>query len=72
MSTMLPHKKSTTALMGLLLIDLPFLLVVATVGWKYGYVHTWEAISEWRFAHPWTFIPSIVLAVLLIRRWRRA
>ena len=72
MSVMLPHKKSTTVLVGLLLIDLPVFLAVLTVGWFYGFQRTYWTISDWRLAHPWSLIPSVLLAAWLCRRWWRA
>ena len=72
LSTMLPYKKTTTAVVCLLLIDLPFFLAVAVIGWKYGYARTWRVATEYRTSHPWTFIPSIAMTVFLVRRWRRS
>ena len=72
MSVMLPHKKSSTFLLGLLLIDLPFLIIVAALGVVYGFKDTYWTISDWRLAHPWSLIPSLLLAVWLARKWWRA
>ena len=72
MSTLMPHKKSTTVLVGLLLIDLPVFLAVLTVGWFYGFQRTYWTISDWRLAHPWSLLPSLILAVWLARRWWKA
>lgn len=59
-------------LLGLVLIDAPVLVAVAVAGSLYGFVHTYEAVSAWRLAHPWSFAPSVLLAVLIARRWWRA
>jgi hypothetical protein len=67
---MLPHKTTTTVALGLLLIDLPVLLAVAVVGWRYGYARTWTTVMDYRLRHPWTFLPSLAMTVWLVRRWR--
>ena len=72
MSVMLPHKKSTAVIVGLLLIDLPVFLAVLVVGWFYGFQHTYWAVSDWRMQHPWSLIPSFLLLVWLIRKWWKA
>jgi hypothetical protein len=69
MSVMLPHKKSTTFLLGLLLIDLPVFAAVAVLGVVYGFKNTYWTISDWRMEHPWSLIPSVILAAWLIRKW---
>jgi len=69
---MLPHRKTTTVALGLLLIDLPALLAIAVVGWKYGYARTWNVATEYRLQHPWTFLPSLAMTVIFVRRWRRS
>lgn len=58
-------------LLGLVLVDVPVLAAVAVAGSLYGFVHTYEAVSAWRIAHPWSFAPSVLLAALLAVRWRR-
>lgn len=70
--TFLPYNRSVTFLVGLFLVDLPVLVAVAVVGWFYGYVHTYEAVADWRMAHPWSFVPSLLLLTALIVRWRKA
>ena len=72
MSTLMPHKKSTTVLVGLLLFDLPVFLAVAVFGVVYGFKDTYWTISDWRLAHPWSLIPSVLLAAWLCRRWWKA
>ena len=72
MSVMLPHKKSSTFLLGLLLIDLPFLIIVAALGVVYGFKDTYWTITDWRIEHPWSLIPSLLLAVWLLRKWWKA
>ena len=72
MSTMLPYKRSTTVLVGLLLIDLPVFLAVAVFGVVYGFKDTYWTILDWRLAHPWSLLPSLILAVWLVRKWWRA
>ena len=69
MSVMLPHRRSHTFLLGLLLIDLPVLVAVAVLGTVYGFKNTYWTISDWRMAHPWSLIPSLLLAIWLIRKW---
>lgn len=70
--TFLPHRLSMVFLLTLVLIDLPVIVAVAVVGWFYGYVHTYEAVSAWRLDHPWSFVPSLLLLAALIVRWRKA
>jgi hypothetical protein len=69
MSVMLPHRRSHTFLLGLLLIDLPVFVAVAALGTIYGFKNTYWTISDWRMAHPWSLIPSLLLAIWLIRKW---
>lgn len=69
---MFPYRRSSTVVLGLLLIDLPVLIAVAVAGAFYGYARTYEAVTAWRLQHPWSLIPSVVLAVVLVVRWRRA
>jgi uncharacterized membrane protein len=71
-SSMFPHRRKTTFLVGLVLVDLPVLITVAIAGWFYGYQHTYTVIEDWRMAHPITFAPSLVLLVVLAVRWKRA
>jgi len=70
--TLFPYRTSHMFLVGLILIDLPIILAVAVIGWQHGYVNTYESIMDWRTSHPWSFIPSLALLVVLVRRWRRA
>lgn len=56
---------------GLLLVDLPVALVVAVVGWRYGYRDTLDAVVTWRQSHPWTFVPSLLLLAFYWRKWGR-
>lgn len=55
-------------LAALLLVDAPALAAVAIFGHSHGYAATYEAISAWRLAHPWSLLPSVVVAVLCVRR----
>lgn len=59
-------------LVGLAVIDAPVIVAAVVFGSIYGFVHTYETVSAWRLAHPWSFAPSLILAALLVRRWRRA
>ena len=59
-------------LLCLLLVDLPVIATVLAVGWFHGYANTYWAIEDWRMTHPWSFAPSLVLAVVLARRWQRS
>jgi hypothetical protein len=68
----LPHRRTHQLGLGLLLIDLPVLVAVAIVGAFYGYRHVYWAVTDYRLEHPWSLLLSLVLAVLLVRRWRRA
>ncbi len=65
----LPRPRSW--LLVLLLLDVPVLLAVLVVGWAHGYVETYESVSDWRMAHPWSFAPSLVLVAVLVGRWWR-
>jgi hypothetical protein len=67
-NVMWTHKKSTAFLLGLLLIDLPVLIVVIRFGVVYGFGNTYGTISEWRLEHPWSMVPSVMLAAWLIRK----
>jgi type III secretory pathway component EscS len=69
MSVMIPHKKTTALIVGLLLVDLPVLLAVAVVGWRYGYARTWTTVMDYRMQHPLTLLPSLAMTVFLIRKW---
>jgi hypothetical protein len=71
-SAMFPRTRIGTFGFGLLLVDLPFLVAVLIAGFWFGFAHTYTAITDWRLAHPWSFAPSIVVAVVLVIRWRRA
>jgi type III secretory pathway component EscS len=72
MNVMLPHHKSHVFLLGLFLIDLPVLIAVVVVGFFYGFIHTYNEVMEWRLAHLWSMIPSVVLSLWLIRKWWKA
>jgi hypothetical protein len=72
MAVMLPHKTSTAFVVGLVLVDLPVTIVIAAAGIHYGFADTYKGVNQWRLAHPWSFAPSLVLAGVLIWRWRRA
>lgn len=67
----LPRSKAGTFLVGMVLVDLPVLLVVGAFGWVYGFERTYEAVAAWRAAHLWSFLPSAALAVLFVRRMFR-
>ena len=71
MSVMLPHRYSHLFVLGLLLIDFPVLLAVAVAGYRHGYIATYEDVSTWRLQHPLSLVPSLILAVWLVVRWRR-
>ena len=72
MSVMLPHRRSFSLLLGLLLVDLPVLTLALVAGVRFGFRDSFWAISDWRFAHPWSFVPTVALAAVLVRRWWRA
>jgi hypothetical protein len=72
LSTLLPHRRSHLFLLGLLLVDLPVLAAVALAGHWYGYRDTYDGVMDWRLAHPWSLLPSLVLSVWLLRRWWRS
>jgi hypothetical protein len=71
MSVMLPYRRTHTVAVGLILVDLPVVIAIAAVGWKYGYAKTWNVVVDFRMQHPWTFLPSLALTVMLVRRWWR-
>ena len=52
----------------MLLVDAQILLVALIVGSVIGFHHTYEAITEWRMAHPWSFAPSVLAVLLTVRR----
>lgn len=64
----LPRSKAGTFFVGMVIIDVPVLAAIAAVGWFYGFERTYEAIAAWRWQHPWSLIPSVVLAGLFVRR----
>lgn len=66
-----PRSRFGLTLVGLLLVDLPVLLAVFVCGFFFGFSHTYETVADWRMAHPWSLLPSLVLAVVLVRRWWR-
>jgi len=68
---MLPYRRTTAAAVGLIIIDVPLLLAVAALGWRYGYSRTWNTVMEYRLEHPWTFLPSVATTVWEVRRWWR-
>lgn len=70
--TFLPYRRSHLAFLGLFLIDLPAILAVLIIGHQRGYIATYEDISAWRLDHPWSLLPSLLLAVWLVVRWRRS
>ena len=72
MSVMLPHRRSYTFLLLLLLVDLPVFIAAAVLGTVYGFRNTYWTISNWRIGHPWSFIPSLLLVVYLIHKWWKA
>ena len=69
---MFPSRRSHTFLVGLILVDLPVLAAVAVVGAFAGYRHTYTVVTDWRLAHPWSLLPSVMLAGWLAWRWVRS
>ena len=55
----------------LVLIDLPVLLGVLVCGLVFGFSDTYEMVTVWRIQHPWSLLPSVLVAVVLVRRWCR-
>lgn len=72
MSVLFPHRQSSTIVVGLILIDLPILVAVLVVGFFNGFGKTYTEINDWRLAHPWSFIPSIIAVVVLLIKWRKS
>jgi hypothetical protein len=70
--TFLPYRRSHLFVLGLLLVDLPAIVAVTVVGHQRGYIATYEDVSAWRLAHPLSLVPSLMLAVWLVVRWKRA
>jgi len=59
-------------LLTLLLVDLPVLLAVVACGFFFGFAHTYETVMDWRLQHPWSLLPSLVLAAVVAWRWSRS
>ena len=70
--TLWPYRLPSRLLVGLLLIDLPAIVAVLIVGSRHGYVATYNSTMDWRMQHPWSLLPSLVIACWLVVRWRRA
>jgi hypothetical protein len=54
----------------LLLIDLPVLAAVAVAGTVYGYADTLTAVMAYREHNLWTWLPPLVLMLIMERRRR--
>lgn len=54
----------------LLVVDAPVLLATLVAGSVYGYANTFHAVSDFRTDHWWTFLPSVAVAIVVVRRWR--
>ena len=72
MSVMHPHRPSHRFVLAMLLVDLPVLVAIGIVGFFNGYLATYHGVMEWRLSHPWSLLPSLVLAIVLVRRWHRS
>ena len=60
------------ALLGLVLIDIPFFAVVLVAGLFWGFEDVAVGYLRWREENPWTFLVSIaLLAAFIIWRVRR-
>lgn len=57
-------------LVGLVLIDIPFLVALAILGTIYGYRDMATGYWDWREAHPWTYLASIPLIAGFVW-WRK-
>jgi hypothetical protein len=57
-------------LTSLLVIDLPVLAAVAIAGTVYGYADTLTAVMAYREHNLWTWLPSLLLLLALVRRRR--
>lgn len=55
----------------LLLIDVPVFVGVLVCGFIFGFTETYEAVMEWRLQHPWSLVPSVVVAGWIVWRWCR-
>lgn len=61
------------ALLGLVLIDIPFFAVVLVAGLFWGFEDVAVAYLRWREENPWTFLVSIaLLSAFVIWRVRRS
>jgi hypothetical protein len=59
-------------LIGLVLLDLPFLLLAASLGLVYGFQDVTTGYLDWREQHAWTYLLTLpLIAAILIRRRRR-
>lgn len=54
----------------LLVVDLPVLVGVAVAGSFYGYANTLAAVMDYRENHLWTWLPTLLLLLVLVRRKR--
>jgi hypothetical protein len=59
------------SLVGLLLVDLPVLLIVAVASLRYGFVDSLNAVLSWRSDHLASYALSPMLLLLLTLRRAR-
>ena len=64
----LPRTRSGQFVLGVVLIDLPALAVALAFGFAHGFARSYNDVTEWRLQHPWSMVPSVALAALLV--WR--
>lgn len=57
-------------LLGVILVDLSVALAIAAGGAIYGFRDVATAYLDWRAAHPWTFLVSVIAIVGFVA-WRR-
>lgn len=60
-------------LVSFILIDIPVFAAVGILGAIYGFGHVFTVTMDYRIAHKWTILPSVLLfACLIIRRSRES
>ena len=71
MSTLLPYRRSHRLLLAFVLVNAFEMAVLAVAGLWFGFADTFAAITGFQQAHPWSYLPSLVLLAVLVTRWER-